>query len=499
MCTVMGLAPPRPRFSVRQRSPAACPAGSRSACSTPSPIRSTGPGATTLEPATNYGVVRGNQDFRGGDGSVGFILTAVNRSLDADERAVPPSKRVHRRDRRALAVQGAVRGVGLGRPESSGGRYRGDRADTAGSGSSVPASGRPARRSISTRTSLSGSNQEIRFAKVGGKRLHFETAYQRRTPGFEINDIGFLRQADQQDWTSWANLAFNSPTGSSSSSGGTSTTGSTGRRGAADRAGVQHQRAHQFTNRWWLHMGGTVGQVGATYCDRCARGGPAVRQDPYIAPWITIEGDDRRPLVPSCRRTTTGATRAAPSRIELDARARSQGLQPVHDLAQRAITTTTETTCSTSARSPMRPAAPHYTFAHLEQKTLSLDLAPGLHLHPTTSLQVYASPFVSKGTYSDVREIADAAGGGVRGPLPPVCRSRPWPAIRAGSTSSSSARTWCSAGSTGRARRCSWSGVRGGRDPPIEGSADVPGRSGRPVPRRANDTFLVKVSYWLTR
>ena len=42
-----------------------------------------GPGATTLEPATNYGVVRGNQDFRNGDGSVGFIVTGVNRSLDA--------------------------------------------------------------------------------------------------------------------------------------------------------------------------------------------------------------------------------------------------------------------------------------------------------------------------------------------------------------------------------------------------------------------------------
>src|SRR3954468_107121 len=41
-----------------------------------------GPGGSTLEPATNYGVVRGNQDFRGGDGSVGFILTGVNRSLD---------------------------------------------------------------------------------------------------------------------------------------------------------------------------------------------------------------------------------------------------------------------------------------------------------------------------------------------------------------------------------------------------------------------------------
>ena len=128
----------------------------------------------------------------------------------------------------------------------------------------------------STRTSLAGTNLEVRFAKVGGKRLRFETAYQRRSPGFEINDIGFLRQADQQAWTTWAKLAFRNPN----------------RLFRELRwnfnnweywtlAGLPTERAFntnvhtQFNNRWWLHMGGTLGQIGATYCDRCARGGPA--------------------------------------------------------------------------------------------------------------------------------------------------------------------------------------------------------------------------------
>src|SRR6185503_2568792 len=38
--------------------------------------------AQTLEPATNYSVVRARQDFRGGESNVGFIGTGVNRSLD---------------------------------------------------------------------------------------------------------------------------------------------------------------------------------------------------------------------------------------------------------------------------------------------------------------------------------------------------------------------------------------------------------------------------------
>src|SRR5688500_3791896 len=36
----------------------------------------------TAEPLTNYGVLRAQQDFRGGDADIGLIATAVNRSVD---------------------------------------------------------------------------------------------------------------------------------------------------------------------------------------------------------------------------------------------------------------------------------------------------------------------------------------------------------------------------------------------------------------------------------
>jgi hypothetical protein len=39
---------------------------------------------------------------------------------------------------------------------------------------------------------------------------------------------------------------------------------------------------------------------------------------------------------------------------------------------------------------------------------LSLTLRLGYTFTPTMTLQLYASPFVSKGTYSNVREVADA-------------------------------------------------------------------------------------------
>src|SRR2546429_7256238 len=59
-----------------------------------------------------------------------------------------------------------------------------------------------------TRTSLWGDAEEIKFRKVGGGITRFETSYQRRSQGFEVNDLGFLLQADQQSWNTW--FAFQS-------------------------------------------------------------------------------------------------------------------------------------------------------------------------------------------------------------------------------------------------------------------------------------------------
>ena len=49
----------------------------------------------------------------------------------------------------------------------------------------------------------------------------------------------------------------------------------------------------------------------------------------------------------------------------------------------------------------------HHAFAELEQKTLGLTWRLNYTFTPTASLQLYANPFISKGTYSRVRELDD--------------------------------------------------------------------------------------------
>ena len=458
----------------------------------------TTPTGNTLEPATNYAVIRGNQDYANGNGNFGFMLTGVDRSLDASSdpylhrSAYSGGLDARRRFARGFEVSGSF-----------------DLSRVAGTPAAIARTQqnnvhlyqRPDGPLVfdSTRTSLTGTNLELRFAKMGGKRLHFETAYQRRSPGFDVNDVGFLRQADQQEWTTWARLDWRTPNKIFQSLGWNFNNWE-----YWSLAGLPTERAintnvHvQFTNRWWLHMGGTVGQLGTTYCDRCARGGPALRQDAYISPWISIEGDDRHALVPYLSanffRGDGGRSRDVNISPELDLKVSSRfttSLSPSWDWNRN------DSQYFGTFTDPA--GGPHYTFAHLEQKTLSLTWRLGYTFTPNASLQLYASPFISKGTYSDVRELADPRAASYDARFQPY--ADPAVASDPGGFNVQQFRSnvvfrWeYRPGST---LFLVWSQGRDGFLPQ-EGNRSFRGDLGDLFSRRANDTFLVKVSYWFAR
>jgi hypothetical protein len=457
-----------------------------------------GPGGTTLEPTTNYAVLRGNQDYRNGDGSVGFILTGVNRSLDAS------SDPYLHRDAYTGGVEARHRFNG--RYEVSGS------LDFSRVGGTAEAIARTQQDPVHlyqrpdgpltfdpTRTSLTGTSQEVRFAKVGGARLLFETAYQRRTAGFEINDVGFLQQADRQAWTSWANLAFRTPNRVFQQLRWNFNNWEYWTVDGMPTERAFNTNVHtQFNNRWWLHAGGTIGQLGATYCDRCARGGPAIRQDPYLAPWAGIEGDNRRQLVPSFWVNYSRSDRGRSRRINLS---------PSLDLKVSTRFTTSLSANYTRNRDDLQyfgtftddAATEHYTFAHLEQKTLSLTWRLGYTFTPSASLQVYASPFISKGTYSDVREVAEARAASYEARFQPYGDAAV--AADPGGFNFQQFRSnvvfrWeYRAGST---LFLVWSQGRQ-NSLPLEGIHSFRQDLGDLFGQRSDDTFLVKVSYWLAR
>ena len=367
----------------------------------------TGVGGVTIEPTTNYGVLRLRQDLRGGESSIGGIVTAVNR--DNDSFTAPYLRRT--------AYVGATdfrhrfRG---GRFEISGSL---DLSRMTGSASAIAATQRDAVHYYqrpdaglsydATRTSLAGDAEELQFSKVGGAHLLGQTSYQRRSAGFEINDLGYLQRADQQSWNTWVGYFDRH------------------QRALYQRfqwnfnwwqywttAGLPEERAFNtnthttFNNTWSFHTGFTLGQLGGTYCYDCARGGPAVRQDPYFAPWAGLNGDDRKAIVPyfwvNYWRGDGGRSHSLVLMPEVDFKLASR-------ITAALIPEYRRKTNDIQPRDPVTDPAgrvTHSVFSHLEQKQLGVTMRVTYPFNANASLQVYAQPFVSKGTYNNLQELS---------------------------------------------------------------------------------------------
>jgi hypothetical protein len=54
--------------------------------------------------------------------------------------------------------------------------------------------------------------------------------------------------------------------------------------------------------------------------------------------------------------------------------------------------------------------ATHYSFAHLDQRTISMSMRLNYTATPNLTFEFYGQPFVSTGTYSDFREVSSTPG-----------------------------------------------------------------------------------------
>lgn len=365
-----------------------------------------GVGGATVEPRTNYAVVSAEQDLRGGASGVRWIATAVNRALD---------------DYTSPIMHSSAYATGLSvRHRMFGGAYE-VAASLAASRvvGSAEAIARTQRNAVHyyqqpgddfaydpERTSLSGHAEQIKFGKYAGNGLlRFETSFVRQSAGFDVNDLGFLRRADQQDWSTWTALRWNTPNrvfrwfqvnGNHWQTWNTSGT----RLQMALNANA-HMGLH---NNWNLHAGGTVDGLGESFCDRCTRGGPILRRSRGFFPWFGVNGDSRRTLVPSMwvnlGYADEGRTRTLSLSPSLSMRF-STRLQ-----AQLGANLSDNEYAAQWFGNFTDDGVTHYSFAHLDQRTLSMNVRINYTARPDLTLEFYGQPFVSTGTYSDFRELS---------------------------------------------------------------------------------------------
>jgi hypothetical protein len=165
-----------------------------------------------VDPLTNYFVGRIQQDYRDGDTQFGGMVTAVNRKIDDQhleflrEEAYAGGldfstyfkDRDYRFDANILGsmIQGSPEAIALAQTSSA--RYF-QRPDN-DSEDFDP-----------TRTSLGGHSGSMRLLRTNNHDLQFQTGVAWRSPGFEINDLGFMRSADEINQFTWVGYSKRDP------------------------------------------------------------------------------------------------------------------------------------------------------------------------------------------------------------------------------------------------------------------------------------------------
>ena len=369
----------------------------------------TGTENRTVEPLTNYGVVRVLQDFRGGDADIGLIGTAVNRSVDQWSDPF-----LHR-----AAYSGGL---------TFRNRFSNRRYEVAGQFAASHVVGTPAailatqRRSVHyyqqpgddleldpARESLSGYSAQLKLGKYSGGITRFETSVVRMSPGFEVNDLGFLRRADLMDWSTWAALSFREARGIyrwAQLNGNHWETWNT--------SGLRLQNALNFNghmglnNNWDVHLGATMDRLTESYCDRCTRGGPPLRASRGFYPWGGFNTDSRK--------TISGGMWV---NLWYADEGRSEGSSLDPYVRFRLATQFQLTVSAGFSRDHNNTqwfgnfdegGVTHYSFAHLEQRTTSMSVRMNYTMTPNLTFELYGQPFRATGVYSDFRELSATPG-----------------------------------------------------------------------------------------
>ena len=371
-------------------------------------LRVEGTQERTAEPFTNYAVASAQQDLRNGNTGISLIATAVNRSLDQWTDPV-----LHQS---AYAVGANFRNRFAGR------KFEFNASLAASRITGTPAAIERTQRSSvhyyqqpgddlevdTAATSLSGLAAQLKFGKYGGGITRFETSLVRQSAGFDVNDLGYLRRADIMDWSTWAALSFREPKWIYNWAQVNANHWE-----RWNTSGTRLDNAWNFNghiglrNQMNFHAGATIDNFGAVYCDRCTRGGPVLRQSRGLYPWFGVNGDGRKRLVPSMwvnlgywdegesfnRWLSPFLSIKVSTQLNAEIGA---GIGKTRDNTQWFGNFTDDVSGVT-----------HYTFAHLDQRTLSMNLRVNYTIKPNMTVEFYGEPFATQGEYSNVREVSD--------------------------------------------------------------------------------------------
>jgi hypothetical protein len=358
----------------------------------------------TVEPLTNYFVGRIQKDINNGNTLIGALFTSTNRELDADVSNI-----LHK-----AAYTGGVDftqyfnkkswmfnlNTAFSLVEGS------KKAITNTQESSAHYFQRPDKNYAvldTNRTSLAGSGGRMEIMKLNG-HWNFLGAVLWKTPGFEINDLGYMRTTDQILSVLWAgynqfepkwiykSFNLNSDFYSYSNFGGNWIGG-----------GYEWNANINLKNFWNIWTGGSLNT--SSLSTDMLRGGPMMKLPGSVNLRIGFSTDSRKKLVFSVSANGSQGFENSSDNLytEVDITYKPTNylvftLSPSYNKSYSELQYVTQTTYNGVDR---------YIFGSIDQKTISTSFRVNLNLSPNLTFQYWGQPFVATGKYYNYKFITD--------------------------------------------------------------------------------------------
>ncbi len=372
----------------------------------------------TVEPLTNYMAARLQKDYRQGNTIIGGMFTSVNRSMSNLRIAGDAS------DALINTLPQAAYTGGIDFTQYFGKKTYMVNLNTAFSyieGSElaiVKAQESSARyfqrpgNSISldsSRTSLSGNGGRLQFMKTGNGHLSYGGAFLWKTPGLELNDMGYMREADQMLQVVWVNYRIWEPKSfyrfinlNSNQYAGWDFSGNHLFDGLNASGNIN------FRNYWSGGAGTNLNYN--VISNTMLRGGPVMKMPGSLSSWMQVNTDNRKKL---------GFGLQLQHSITFEGSGYSINIQPE-------ITYKPVNTLSLSLNPSYRishdelqyvdqenyGSLTRYIYGSIDQKIISMSFRASFNLTPDLTLQYWGQPFIASGKYSNYKYITDPMASG---------------------------------------------------------------------------------------
>lgn len=258
------------------------------------------------------------------------------------------------------------------------------------------------------KTSLVGHGGTLSISNYGGKdNISFQSGLTWRSPGLELNDLGFLNTADQINHVTWAGYRSPKPVSifrSVAINANFYNRWTYGREHIYQAANVN---AHFDLKNYWGMGGGTTFEV-KDISPKALFGGPLLRQNQGFGSWFYVRSDSRKKVNGGFNTWTFRAVGQDKGALNVNNYnmwvayqpngAIRISMNPGYFRQNRAI----QNVSSYEYQGDQR-----YITGRLIQETIRLSLRLSYSMTPNMTVQYWGQPFISKGNYSEFKYIVD--------------------------------------------------------------------------------------------